>query len=97
MNQGTRITHINTPDILPEKANTHTQTRKTAHRCECATSVPPLAGAEDALTPQYDWKGISSALNPLVNDESTGGAWTLRPLPGKCSILLFSTFLAKRC
>lgn len=87
------------PDTLLKKANS-TSTHKTAHRCECAPSVPPLAGAEDALTPQYDWKGIPPALNPLVNDESTGGASTPRPPGGKCSILLFSTFFfffAKRC
>lgn len=59
--------------------------------------MSPLAGAEDALTPQYDWKGIPSALNPLVNDESTGGAQTLRPLPGKCSILVCCVVFAKRC
>lgn len=36
-------------------------------------------------------------LNPLLNDESTGGAQTLRPLPGKCSILVCRVVFAKRC
>lgn len=78
-------------DLLVRKAHTHTHADRTAHRRDCDTSAPPLAGAEDALT-SHDKKGILFALNPLANDESTGGASTLRPLPGKCSILLFSAF-----
>lgn len=79
----------------------HTQshiTAQTVHRCECATSVPPSPGTEDTLTLQYDRQGIPSALNPLGNDKSTGGTSTQRPIPGTCSVLLFSTFFfAKRC
>lgn len=68
-----------------------THTRTHAHRRDCDTSAPPLAGAEDALT-SHDKKGILFAPNPPANDESTGGASTLRPLPENapyCYLALF--------